>query len=526
MNELYLSTHNIVKRFGDVVAVNEVNLNVYRGQIQGLIGENGSGKSTISQMISGIYSITSGTITLEGKPYLPKSVSDATLNKIAMIVQETGTIDTLSIAENLFLGQEKKFTKYGVLNKKKMESEAKALLEPVHLENVDVTIPIMSYSFEVRKLVEIAKALSIDPELFIVDETTTALSHDGRLLIHEIMRDLRNKNKAVLFISHDLEELMETCDCLTVLRDGKLVSTFEKEEFEENKIKNTMVGRVIEGDYYRSDYDPSHGERVTLEVRNIETADLHDVSLEVHEGEILGIGGLSGSGMHELGKAIFGMEKLKSGEIIANAPRQLKFSERMKKYKAKLFKKEFDIELENTSYNIKSIDTALKASIGYISKDRDKETLILQADIKDNLVLSDLDNLKVFGLISPLDEKKFAKEMIGEYRIKCSGMHQLVKELSGGNKQKISFAKWIGNNSKILVFDSPTRGVDIGVKTTMYQILTDLKHKGYTIVIISEEMPELLGMSDRIVIFKDGRITKEFLRDKNLKDTDVISYMI
>lgn len=526
MNELFLEAKGITKKFGDVIAVDHVDLNIYRGQIRGLIGENGSGKSTFSQVISGIYPKAEGQVLIEGKEYKHSSPLDAIDHKISMIVQETGTIDQLSIAENIFLGQEKQFTKFLYLNRNIMNKKAKEILALVGLQDLDVTIPICSYSFETRKMVEIAKALSIAPELFIVDETTTALSEDGRRKIHQIMDELKEKNKAVLFISHDLEELMETCDSLTVLRDGKLITTIEKENFDEEFIKKSMVGRQIQGDYYRSDYDSSCSEKITLKAKNITTDVLKDVSIDLHEGEIVGIGGLSQCGMHELARALFGMDKIQKGEIKAYAKRRPNFKERLKQSWYKIIKKEFSNPTDEVEYKITSIDQALKASIGYISKNRDRETLILPASIKDNLVISNLDNLSVFGVITPKAEKKFAKDIVESFNIKCSSINQTVNQLSGGNKQKVSFAKWIGNDSKILVFDSPTRGVDVLVKTTMYQLLTSLKKQGYSILIVSEELPELIGMSDRILIMKDGKITKEFMRSKDLKEEDIISYMI
>lgn len=521
----FLKTDKITKRFGDLIAVDHVDLTINLGEIKGLIGENGSGKSTISQMISGIYTITSGKIYLKGEEYHPQNPLDARNHKIAMIVQETGTIGELTVAENIFLGDEKLFIKHGILNKDLMNRKAEEVLKLVDL-NLDVKKAINNYNFETRKMVEIARSLAYEPDLFIVDETTTALSQEGRLKIHEIMQELKKQNKAVLFISHDLEELMETCDNLAVLRDGKLIKEIAREEFDANLIKNTMVGRVIEGDYYRSDYDSTSSDKVSVTIKGVNTNSLKNINLELHEGEILGIGGLSGSGMHELGKLIFGMEKILSGEVLANSTLPLTKKQRFKNDLARIRKKEVIYKEQEGSHNILSIQDALAAKIGYISKDRDQETLILPSSIKDNLCISNLDNLSLFGFILPWKEKKFANDQIEQFRIKCTSMNQLVKELSGGNKQKVSFAKWIGNKSKILIFDSPTRGVDIGVKTTMYQLLYQLKKEGYSIMIISEELPELIGMSDRILIMKNGEITKEFKRDANLKENMIIEYMI
>ncbi len=549
MGEIFIETRELTKRFGEVVAVDGVNIKIELGKVLGLIGENGSGKSTVSSMISGIHSITSGEIFLKGQPYKPSDPGDARKHGVGMIVQEAGTVDYISVAENIFLGEESKFARFGVVNRGKLEEEARRALALVGLD-IDVTLPAAAYNFEIRKMVEIAKTLYYDPQLLIVDETTTALSQDGRDKIHEIMRRFSEEGKAVLFISHDLPELMETCDELIVLRDGQYIAKMDKSEFDEDKIKQTMVGRKIEGNYYRSDYDPSCSDEVALCAENVTTANLKNINIKVHKGEIVGIGGLSGSGMHEIGKLFFGMEKLVSGKVTAYAPEKPDMRERraihLKRFKdtvklsgyriKKLFGKGgekpqtdlagLSVDKPVASYEIRNIGSAFAAGIGYIAKDRDKETLITAATIRENLCLSASGLLNVFGLIPSAREGVFTDEQVEGLKIKCSSPNQLVRELSGGNKQKVSFGKWIGNRSRILVFDSPTRGVDVGVKTTMYQLLYELKKQNYAILIISEEMPELIGMSDRLLIMKDGEITKEFVRNENLRDTDVINYMI
>ncbi len=549
MGEIFIETRELTKRFGEVVAVDGVNIKIELGKVLGLIGENGSGKSTVSSMISGIHSITSGEMFLKGQPYKPSDPGDARKHGVGMIVQEAGTVDYISVAENIFLGEESKFARFGVVNRGKLEEEARRALALVGLD-IDVTLPAAAYNFEIRKMVEIAKTLYYDPQLLIVDETTTALSQDGRDKIHEIMRRFSEEGKAVLFISHDLPELMETCDELIVLRDGQYIAKMDKSEFDEDKIKQTMVGRKIEGNYYRSDYDPSCSDEVALCAENVTTANLKNINIKVHKGEIVGIGGLSGSGMHEIGKLFFGMEKLVSGKVTAYAPEKPNMRERraihLKRFKdtvklsgyriKKLFGKGgekpqtdlagLSVDKPVASYEIKNIGSAFAAGIGYIAKDRDKETLITAATIRENLCLSASGLLNVFGLIPSAREGVFTDEQVEGLKIKCSSPNQLVRELSGGNKQKVSFGKWIGNRSRILVFDSPTRGVDVGVKTTMYRLLYELKKQNYAILIISEEMPELIGMSDRLLIMKDGEITKEFVRNENLRDTDVINYMI
>ena len=527
VGEVFLETKELTKVFGEVTAVDGVSLEVRLGEIRGLIGENGSGKSTITSMISGIYPITSGEIYIFGKRYKPHSILDARKNGIAMIVQDGGTVDNISIADNVFLGDERRFAKAGVINRAKMYEECRKALAAVGLDELNPAASINTCNFETRKLIEIGKALYYDPVLFIVDETTTALSQDGRELIHRIMDDLKAKGKAVLFISHDLPELMQTCDCLTVLRDGKLIATMGKDEFSESKIKQTMVGRRIEGNYYRDDYFDDRATDIALEAVNVTTERLSDINMSVRNGEIVGVCGLSDSGMHDLGKLLFGMIKRQSGEVNAYAKRQLTLKEKYALHKSRLRKKSVPVEInEKQKYSVDSIRKAIQARIGYIGKDRDKETLILPETIRENLCISATDELNVFGIITPGKEKEFAKSQIDFLRIKCSSMNQLVSELSGGNKQKVSFGKWIGNKSEILVFDSPTRGVDVGVKTAMYQLLYELRNKNYAILIISEEMSEVIGMSDRIYVMKDGKITKEFSRNPELRDTDIVEYMV
>lgn len=498
MKEPILQMEHISKHFGMTVALDHVDLTVYPGEIRGLIGENGSGKSTISSIAAGMQQATEGTMKFKGRNWAPKSMTDALEHGVGMVVQERGTIGGISIAENIFLGNIEQFSKGGFVNRRKMNKAAKEILSLVGMETINPSMPTASLDMQDRKLIEIAKVVSKKPDIFVVDETTTALSQAGRQKIYDLMNEQKESDRSVLFISHDLEELMEVCDTLTVLRDGKLIKSLTKEEFDEDEIKQLMVGRELEGDYYRSDYDGSCGEEIVLKMEHANYKDkLHDLSLELHKGEILGIGGLSSCGMHTVGKALFGAVPLESGTVLAYDGTQITGERKAMEYR-----------------------------IGYVSKDRDTEALNMDASILDNISIAGLDKIAKHGVVTRKNERRLVEEQVKSLSIKCRETKQSVSELSGGNKQKVVFGKWIGCDSEILILDCPTRGVDIGVKQAMYQLIYQMKKEGKSILIISEELAELIGMSDRLIIMKDGKISGEMLRSPKLNESDVIGYMI
>ena len=501
------------KTFDTVVALDNVDLTVYPGDVLGLIGENGSGKSTITSIAAGMQKATKvEMMQYKGEDWAPGSMLDALSacgkgsNGIGMIVQESGTIAGITVAENIFLGELDEFRvfklkngkTFGPINRRKLNKAANEALEAIGITNVRGNMPMFALDFQSRKLVEIAKIMLKDPDLIVVDETSTALAHDGRQILYNIINKYRGTEKAVIFISHDLEEIMEVCDTLTVLRDGKIIRSFTKDEFEPDAIRKSMIGRELKGDYYRSDFEPTREEEVVMECSGVSCGDrVKDISFQLHKGEILGFGGLSHCGMHTLGKVLFGAVKPDKGSVtVHGAP-------------------------------VKNEAFAMKNMIGYVSKDRDVESLALTASIKDNIAVGGMEKyaIKNFLIWDPL-EKKYVDEQIKNLSIKCSDRNQTTGTLSGGNKQKVVFGKWVGRGSEILILDCPTRGVDIGVKQAMYQLMVKLKNEGKSIVMISEELPELLGMSDRILIMKDGEITKEFARSKELSDADIIDYMI
>jgi len=492
-----LKIEKMFKSFGATKALKGVDFTLNRGEVRGLVGENGSGKSTMTSIIAGLQKCDSGEMFLEGKPYDPANVIEARKSKVAMIVQEIGTIAGIGIAENMFLGEIQAFSKGALVNKKRMCEEAKKAFENIGVDYIDPAQPASSINLEDRKLLEIAAAMRCEPDILIVDETTTALSQNGRDIVYKLMKKQVSENKSVIFISHDLDEIMEVCDNVTVLRDGVMIGDLSRSEYEKNKIQNMMVGRELKGDYYRADYDGSFGEKVVMRVEHLYgLKTLHDVNLEVHEGEILGIGGLSECGMHELGRAMFGVDIMVSGSVSVNGK------------------------------EIRKTHEAAAAGVGYVSKNRDAESLMLQAGIGFNITIPSLEKVSRAGIILKSMERKYIQNQIDALSIKCEGADQKTRALSGGNKQKVAFAKWIGKGSKVLVFDCPTRGVDVGVKAAMYRLIEDLKKEKHAVVLISEELPELIGMSDRIIIMKDGRIEGEHSRSPELTEHDLIKEMI
>ena len=498
--DVLLQTKGLCKSFGVTLALDHVDLTVYRGEARGLIGENGSGKSTVSSIVAGMQIADRGGMIFKGQPHKPASMLDGAKAGIGMVVQEMGTIADITVAQNIFLGNENLFRERGLIHTGKMNHAAQKALDNIGFSTCNPSQYMGELDMQEWKLVEIAKVMWTQPEVLIVDETTTALSHNGRAIVYALMQRMKREGKAVLFISHDLEETMAHCDSLTVLRDGKLIATLEKGQFEPGLIKRYMVGREIGEKYYRTDTRCQYDETVVLRVENLTTGRglPQNLSFELHQGEILGIGGLSHCGMHELGRALFGEEPVVTGRVV-HVP---------------------------TGEVIGNARTAMKVEMGYVSKNRDQEALVLSASIRENIIGAAFDKVARCGVISAQAERRYVNRLVETLRIKCAGINQQVKFLSGGNKQKVVFGKWIGRDSRILILDCPTRGVDIGVKASMYQLMEEMKAQGKSIVMISEELPELIGMCDRLLVMKNGRIATELRRGELFDENAVIDFMV
>ena len=497
-SEVIVRFENLYKAFGSTKAVDGVSMDIYRGEIRGLVGENGSGKSTLMSLLAGLLQPDCGMMIVEQELYKPRHQADANNKGISMIVQEVNTLSGMTVADNIFIGHEEKFLKHGIRDLKTMFVAAQTALEEMQITEISAKSDVDAYTLEQRKLIELVRSARIEPKVLIVDETTSVLGQNGREELYKLVQKIRESGNSVIFISHDLQEVLGLCDTVTVMRDGKVVDTVVARNVSENELKRLMVGRDLVGSYYREDYGTSIPNEVVLRVKDLNySSKLKDVSFELHKGEILGFGGLSESGMHELGKALFGAVYGATGSV----------------------------ELMGKEIGLYSIREMMKSGIGYVSKDREHEALINNASILDNICITCMDELQKGIYLSPKKKKKFAEEHAERMNVNVKDVDQFVATLSGGNKQKVVLAKWLARDAKVFVLDSPTRGIDVMVKAMIYDLLVQMKRAGCSVIVISEELLELIGISDRILVIKNGEISGEFIRSKDLSEEDIVTCM-
>ncbi|MBN1468711.1 MAG: ATP-binding cassette domain-containing protein [Fusobacteriaceae bacterium] len=468
-----LEMKKVSKIFPGVKALDNVHLNVYAGQIMALLGENGAGKSTLMKILSGVYKKTEGTIIYKGKELEVEGTKSAQEKGITIIHQELNLIDELSIGENIFLGREPK--KLGkIIDWEKLFRMSQNLLNALDL-NISSKEKIKNLSIGHKQMVEIAKALSFNSELIIMDEPTDALTDQETKSLFNVIAKLKNDGKSIVYISHRLKEIFEICDDVTIIRDGQFIAEIPVAEITEDKLIEMMVGRKLEEQF---PYQKNENNEVVLSVNNINNEFVRNVSFQLKKGEILGVAGLMGAGRTELAKSLFGNYKIKSGELAING---------------KIIK-------------IDSEKAAIEAGIIYVSEDRKKDGLVLGMSIKDNISLAAQKKLFASGIISKKTEEKLAEKYVQKLLIKTPSIHQKVKNLSGGNQQKVSISKCLTTDPKILILDEPTRGIDVGAKKEIYDLINILKKNGMSILMISSEIPELLGMSDRIMVMHEGKV--------------------
>ncbi len=475
MNNI-LEIKNITKRFPGVLALNDVSFNIKRGEVHVLIGENGAGKSTLMKILSGVYQPNNGLIYMndeEVKFNNPKEAQDA---GISIIYQEFSLIPYLNAVENIFLGRE--IIKNGILAKRKMKKEAKNLLKKLDVD-INLDVPVSQLSVAEQQFIEITKAVSINDSILILDEPTATLTKNETELLFNLIRNLKDNGTTMIYISHHLEEVFEIGDRLTCLRDGEWVGTEEVSNLDENKIIRMMVGRDIKDAFPSRDYETDTNDTV-LEVIGLQRNESDsEINFNLRRGEILGVAGLVGSGRTEMVRSIIGADKV--------------------------YQK--DINIEGKKVDINSPADALEVGIGLIPESRKSQGLILDLSVKKNISIASLRKLlKQNFFLDKKTEKQKVVQLINDLNIKTPSMEQEVKNLSGGNQQKVVLAKWMGTETKVLIFDEPTRGIDVGAKVEIYKLMNKLIDEGISIIMISSELPEVLGVSDRIMVMHKGKI--------------------
>ncbi|WP_455538757.1 sugar ABC transporter ATP-binding protein [Terrisporobacter sp.] len=477
-----LKMTNIVKEFPGVKALDGVNIELYEGRVMGLMGENGAGKSTLMKILSGVYKKNSGEIFYKGKKEDIKGPKDATNKGIAIIHQELNLVNDLSIGENIFLGREPK--KGFRIDFNKMHADSEVLLKRLNIDK-DPRELVENLSIGEKQMIEIAKALSLDAKIIIMDEPTDALTEKETKSLFKVINELKADNKAIVYISHRLKEIFELCDYITVLRDGKFVGQEDIVNLDEDKMIEMMVGRKLTDQFPHLDVEK--GETI-LKLENVSNKFVKNISFEVKAGEILGLSGLMGAGRSELAKTIYGHYPILSGTMI---------------------KKDMKLN-KNLQMNLKSSVDGVKNRIAYVSEDRKGDGLILDLSIRENMTLSSLERISNSFVVDKNKEKERVNSYIDRIRIKTPSMEQLIKNLSGGNQQKVAIAKALMIHPDVLILDEPTRGVDVGAKKEIYDLINEFKAQGKAIIMISSEMPEILGLSDRILVLSNGHITGEF----------------
>jgi ribose transport system ATP-binding protein len=500
MSDAIFEIHGLNKSFGSTHANKNVDLSIRKGEIRGLIGENGCGKSTLISQIAGIYPSDSGEMIIGGQLYAPHSPIDAYRHNISMVMQELGVIGNLPVGVNVFLGRTKQFTKYGVLNIKAMNRAAAQVFEQWDLPMPPLNGNTGNMLIESRKMVELARALSVDPNIILLDEITQSLSLNNRQKLYNVLKKLKEMGRSVILITHDVEEMVEITDTITVMRDGAVVGNLVSAQTTPDQVKSMMVGRDLSGDYYRADRKADYDDEVVLSVQNLSVPDeLENISFDLHAGEILGFCGLSDSGIHAVGKAVYGLSKVSAGSV----------------------------HLTHKDLDIKTPMQALNNNMGYVPKDRDNEAMMIEDTIRENFALPSLGELTgPVGYVSPKRMNQLAGEMVKKMSVKCTGINQRVSALSGGNKQKINLGRWLSKDLKVLILDCPTRGVDVGVKAYIYALMKEAKQKKIATILISDELTEVIGMADRLIVMKDGKMTRQISRDGEFTEQAIIEVMI
>lgn len=477
-----LRMENITKRFPGVLACDNAHIELNSGEAMALIGENGAGKSTLMKVLLGLYHPDGGTITLEGKEVTIHNPSEALGMGISMIHQEISLVPQMTVAENVWLGREDIFSKAGFLNVRKRNNATKELINQLGL-NIDPGVRVENLNVANMQMVEIIRAVSYNSKIIIMDEPTSALSEAEINVLFKIIRDLKSKGVGIIFISHKIDEIFTICERVTVMRDGKYVDTKYCRDIDHDQLITMIVGRQMTNLFPKEEAEIGE---VVFEVKNLSGVGFHNVSFSLRKGEILGFCGLEGAGRTEIMNGVFGITKHTAGEIWLNGEK----------------------------ISIQSPSDAIKNGIGMITEDRLRQGAIHSLSIKTNMSLPHLD--EITNKLNFVDQKTEAKECQAEaekMQVSMTSINMPIGNLSGGNQQKVIIGRWLLTNPKVLIMDEPTRGIDVGAKAEIHRMLSNLAKEGMAIIMVSSELPEILGMSDRIIVVKDGTIVHEQPRE-------------
>ena len=491
MNHYILELRKITKQFPGVLALKDVDFQLKQGEVHALVGENGAGKSTLVKTITGILQPTSGEILYEGKPATWHNAKESISQGVAAIYQDPAIFPDLNVAENIFMGHQPHHGGTRKILWRQMYARTEELMRTLNVR-IKPSDKIRGLSIAERQLVEIAKALSINAKIVIMDEPTSALSISESEELFEIVENLKQKGTSIIFISHRIEDIFRVADSVTALRDGTHVGTRDVQDVTKDELVQMMVGREVKNLFPKLDVQP--GEELLRVEQLSQKGKFRDVSFGVRAGEILGLYGLVGAGRTEVAKAVFGMEQPDTGAI----------------------------QVRGQEVHISAPYEAIAAGIAYVPEARDEEGVILNMDVTCNITLPILKQFSRFGWLSSAAERNTAQKYAAMLDVKSAGLEQHVIGLSGGNKQKVSLAKWLASQSKILILDEPTKGIDVGAKAAVHKFISSLAQEGYAIVMISSELPEVMGMADNILVMHEGLVKGHFART-NVTEEDILS---
>lgn len=478
-SDIILEMADIEKSFGVVKALKGANFELKKGEVHALMGENGAGKSTMIKVLTGIYQIDSGKIIFNGNDVLYKSPKESQEAGISVVHQELNMMNQLTVAQNIFIGRESMKMKF-FTNDHAINAKTKELFDMFNM-NIEPTELVGNLTVGKQQMVEIVKAVSMDAKVVVFDEPTASLTEKEIEELFKIIKDLRSQGIAIVYISHRMDEIFDITDRITVMRDGEYIGQVVTADTAKDDLINMMVGRTVYEDPKQFSEVPKDAE-VVLSAKHLNRGtDVLDVSFDLHKGEIIGFSGLMGAGRTEVARLIFGADQKDSGDVYVHGKKA----------------------------NIKKPEDAIKHGIGYLSEDRKQFGVVVGMSVADNIVQPSLGNFISKGIINDQEIHQVSEEYVDTMNVKTSSTHQLLKNLSGGNQQKVVISKWLAQDSDILIFDEPTRGIDVGAKSEIYSLMNELVKEGKSIIMISSELTEILRMSDRIVVMCEGSKTKE-----------------